>query len=272
MEPSQHATTPAACLRCWPSSMRAPTSTRGLTEDAATDQRTLDYVQAVECTVRFYGEDEEVMVERLAEEGRDVPGRLRRPGTGGDRLESHPSRRTAGGASTRPKARCGRTIRWPCLELGQAAASLRSPRTSVSPTGPLPTFSRARRRRSTLLDSGYRPGRPEHALDSPGQPLRRHRRRGLAPAADDAADAHARGGGRGARRLGTTPSALPTFTWWSTPAAAWKARSSTGHGALEAFVSARSGANVTGWVCRVRQRGEEPYAAAPAGRPDRASI
>jgi Ca-activated chloride channel family protein len=44
--------------------------TRGLTEEAATDQRTLDYVQAVEGTVRFYGESEDVIVERLAAEGR----------------------------------------------------------------------------------------------------------------------------------------------------------------------------------------------------------
>lgn len=44
--------------------------TRGLTVEAATDQKTLDYVQAVEGTVRFYGEGEEVIIERLAEEGR----------------------------------------------------------------------------------------------------------------------------------------------------------------------------------------------------------
>lgn len=45
--------------------------TRGLTVDAATNQATLDYVQAVESTVRFYGEGEEVIVQRLAEEGRN---------------------------------------------------------------------------------------------------------------------------------------------------------------------------------------------------------
>ncbi len=44
--------------------------TRGLTVEAATDQATLDYVQAVEATVRFYGEGEEVITQRLAEEGR----------------------------------------------------------------------------------------------------------------------------------------------------------------------------------------------------------
>jgi len=43
---------------------------RGLSEEAATAQSTLDYVQAVESTIRFYGEGEEVIVERLAEEGR----------------------------------------------------------------------------------------------------------------------------------------------------------------------------------------------------------
>jgi Ca-activated chloride channel family protein len=45
--------------------------TRGLTVEAATHQDTLDYVQAVEGTVRFYGEGEEVIIERLAEEGRN---------------------------------------------------------------------------------------------------------------------------------------------------------------------------------------------------------
>lgn len=45
--------------------------TRGLTEEAATAQSTLDYVRAVEATVRFYGEGEEVIVAQLAEDGRD---------------------------------------------------------------------------------------------------------------------------------------------------------------------------------------------------------
>jgi len=44
--------------------------TRGLTEQAATAQKTLDYVQAVEATIRFYGEGEEVITQRLASEGR----------------------------------------------------------------------------------------------------------------------------------------------------------------------------------------------------------
>ena len=44
--------------------------TRGLTAEAATAQATLDYVKAVESTVRFYGEGEDVIVQRLAEEGR----------------------------------------------------------------------------------------------------------------------------------------------------------------------------------------------------------
>ena len=45
--------------------------TRGLTPEAATDERTLEYVKAVEATVRFYGESEDVVVERLSIEGRD---------------------------------------------------------------------------------------------------------------------------------------------------------------------------------------------------------
>lgn len=44
--------------------------TRGLTVEAATAQSTLDYVQAIEATVRFYGEGEEVITDRLAAEGR----------------------------------------------------------------------------------------------------------------------------------------------------------------------------------------------------------
>lgn len=45
--------------------------TRGLTEEAATAQSTLDYVRAVEATVRFYGEGEAVIMQRLAAEGRN---------------------------------------------------------------------------------------------------------------------------------------------------------------------------------------------------------
>jgi Ca-activated chloride channel family protein len=44
--------------------------TRGLTVEAATAPATLEYVQAVEGTVRFYGENEDQVVERLREEGR----------------------------------------------------------------------------------------------------------------------------------------------------------------------------------------------------------
>jgi Ca-activated chloride channel family protein len=44
--------------------------TRGLTERDATDEDTLAYVQAVEATVRFYGESEDVIVQKLAEQGR----------------------------------------------------------------------------------------------------------------------------------------------------------------------------------------------------------
>jgi len=45
--------------------------TRGLTEEAATAESTLAYVRAVESTVRFYGEGEDVIVQRLASEGRN---------------------------------------------------------------------------------------------------------------------------------------------------------------------------------------------------------
>jgi Ca-activated chloride channel family protein len=45
--------------------------TRGLTPQAATSEQTLEYVKAVEATVRFYGESEDVIVGRLAAEGRD---------------------------------------------------------------------------------------------------------------------------------------------------------------------------------------------------------
>ena len=44
--------------------------TRGLTAEIANQQSVLDYVRAVEATVRFYGEGEDVIVQRLEEEGR----------------------------------------------------------------------------------------------------------------------------------------------------------------------------------------------------------
>ncbi len=45
--------------------------TRGLTPEAAKAQSTIEYVRAVEATVRFYGEGEDVIVQRLTEEGRN---------------------------------------------------------------------------------------------------------------------------------------------------------------------------------------------------------
>lgn len=45
--------------------------TRGLTPETATAQETLDYVRAVEATVRFYGEGEQVIMQRLDQEGRN---------------------------------------------------------------------------------------------------------------------------------------------------------------------------------------------------------
>ncbi|MFO7635221.1 MAG: VWA domain-containing protein [Caldilinea sp.] len=45
--------------------------TRGLTVEAATDPATIDYVKSVEGTVRFYGENEDQVVERLRQEGRN---------------------------------------------------------------------------------------------------------------------------------------------------------------------------------------------------------
>lgn len=45
--------------------------TRGLTVDLATNPDVLEYVKAVEGTVRFYGENEDQVVERLRQEGRD---------------------------------------------------------------------------------------------------------------------------------------------------------------------------------------------------------
>jgi Ca-activated chloride channel homolog len=44
--------------------------TRGLTEEAATAPSTLEYVRAVEATIRFYGEGEAVILQRLRNEGR----------------------------------------------------------------------------------------------------------------------------------------------------------------------------------------------------------
>lgn len=44
--------------------------TRGLTEADATDQATLDYVSAIERTVKFYGEGEATIIQRIRQEGR----------------------------------------------------------------------------------------------------------------------------------------------------------------------------------------------------------
>ncbi|MEZ4832838.1 MAG: substrate-binding domain-containing protein [Caldilineaceae bacterium] len=112
--------------------------TRGLTEEIATRQDVLDYVRAVEATVRFYGEGEEVIVQRLAEEGQSfldvfvaqeqtvIQWNTQRRG---DRLV----------AIYPPKARCGPITRW---RYSNWAAQIvcPSPTTSGARSKPSPSF------------------------------------------------------------------------------------------------------------------------------------
>ena len=69
---------------------------RGLTSEMVEDPKTLDFVSEIEKTVRYYGEAEEAVIKRAAEEGPDLPGCLRRLRTVGDGVQQRRLWRAAG--------------------------------------------------------------------------------------------------------------------------------------------------------------------------------
>lgn len=144
--------------------------TRGLTIEDATAQSTLDYVQAVEATVRFYGEGEEVITQRLAEEGRDfldafvaqervvIDWNSRNPD---DRLVAiYPAEGTLW--TDHPLA---------LLELGQSPNELAVTDNQRLTYQSFSDFLAARTTQERLLQLGYRPADLTLELDATGSPF-----------------------------------------------------------------------------------------------------
>jgi Ca-activated chloride channel family protein len=144
--------------------------TRGLTEEDATRQATLDYVAAVEKTVRYYGEGEWSVIQRVMSEGRAYLDAF----VCQEQLVVYYNTHTAAGQGDRG----GRLVAiypvegtlWEdhplaLLEVGGLTARQRA------------TFSRfvefvkSRGKQMDVLSSGYRPTDLGIPLDAPGSPL-----------------------------------------------------------------------------------------------------
>ncbi|MEZ4634215.1 MAG: VWA domain-containing protein [Caldilineaceae bacterium] len=142
--------------------------TRGLTEEIATRQDVLDYVRAVEATVRFYGEGEEVIVQRLAEEGQSfldvfvaqeqtvIQWNTQRRG---DRLVAiYPAEGTPGTDHPLALLELGRTDRLPVTD---------NQRRTFKAFSEFLTSAESQR----AFDAGYRPADLDIALDAEGSPF-----------------------------------------------------------------------------------------------------
>ncbi len=143
---------------------------RGLTVEAATAQSTLDYVRAVEATIRFYGEGEEVIVERLAAEGRNFLDAFVGQGAG-HRLEPYPSRPTPDRHLTLPKASLWTDHPLALLELGASAAELPVTDNQRLTYRAFTQFLTGRESQLSLLAAGYRPADLDIPLDGPDSPF-----------------------------------------------------------------------------------------------------
>ncbi len=138
--------------------------TRGLTEATATAPETLEYVRAVESTVRFYGEGEAVILERLRAEGRDF-------------LDAFVAQEQV-------------VIAWNQAQSGDRLVAIYPAEGTLWADHPLallelPTLNEAQQRtyrafvsyitgddaQRLLLAQGYRPADLSLALDSPGSPF-----------------------------------------------------------------------------------------------------
>ena len=144
--------------------------TRGLTEEAATAPETLAYVQAVESTVRFYGEGEEVIVERLKQEGRNfldafvaqervvIDWNRHQPG---ERLVAiYPAEGTLW--TDHPLA---------LLDLGNQPGEPAVTDNQQQTFKAFADFLKDAEAQRSLLDAGYRPADLSIELDAPGSPF-----------------------------------------------------------------------------------------------------
>ena len=144
--------------------------TRGLTVDAATDPVTLQYVQAVEGTVRFYGENEDQVVTRLREEGRNfldlfvaqerVVIDWNRQNAGDRLVAIYPAEGTLW--TDHPLA---------LLELGQREGEPTVTANQRRTYQAFAEFLSGDAAQQHLLQAGYRPADLSISLDSPGSPF-----------------------------------------------------------------------------------------------------
>ena len=143
--------------------------TRGLTEEAATAQSTIDYVRNVESTVRFYGEGEQVIAERLAQEGRSFLDAFvgqeqvvidwNKNKRGEPLVAIYPAEGTLW--TDHPLA---------LLELGAADGQAVTENQRLT-YGALASFLTSAEAQKQLLDAGYRPADLSLRLDTEGSPF-----------------------------------------------------------------------------------------------------
>ena len=143
--------------------------TRGLTEEAATAQSTIDYVRNVESTVRFYGEGEQVIADRLAQEGRSFLDAFvgqeqvvidwNKNKRGEPLVAIYPAEGTLW--TDHPLA---------LLELGGADEQAVTENQRLT-YGALASFLTGAEAQKQLLDAGYRPADLSLRLDTEGSPF-----------------------------------------------------------------------------------------------------
>ncbi len=143
---------------------------RGLTEEAATAQSTLDYVQSVESTIRFYGEGEEVIVERLAEEGRAFLDAF----VGQERVvlewnRTHSDQRLVAIYPSEGTLWTDHPLA--LLELGAQASELAVTENQRLTYRAFADFLTSQDSQMALLAAGYRPADLSISLDGPGSPF-----------------------------------------------------------------------------------------------------
>ena len=202
--------------------------------------------------VRFYGEGEEVIVERLASEGRDFLGRLCGPGTHGHRLEPALSGQRRWSPSTRPKARSGPTIRWRCSNWARRTdadddnAVTDNQRQTYQAFADFLTDPATQQK---LLTAGYRPADLSIALDGADSPFAGSRPPSTGASRRPPCRCPRRRSSMWCAMSGTTPNGRPTSTWWSTHRAAWAAANCAAPRKRSPPLSSRSRATRTrsGW-------------------------
>lgn len=143
---------------------------RGLTEEAATAQPTLDYVQAVESTIRFYGEGEEVIVKRLAEEERGfLDAFVAQERVVIDWNRTHPSRRLV--ALYPAEGTLWTDHPLALLELGSRTVELPVTDNQRLTYRAFADFLTSQESQLKLLAAGYRPADLSIPLDGPDSPF-----------------------------------------------------------------------------------------------------